>query len=388
MATEEQMPATKARTDFFISYANQDHDWAAWIAWHLEAQGYTTILQAWDSHAGRNVVLEMDRATKQAERTIAVLSPEYLSSKVTPAEWTTAFTRDPSGERGTLLPIHVQPCDVEGVLGQMVFVDLVGRTEQEALDVLLASVHQQHGKPLRAPAFSSHSSRPKPDYFPGAPPSHSNRRSVKRNRSQRTAHQSNPDWDRMLRRLRRSYQELLDQSLRGITWIELGLSTRPDLVRNVSTSNLLFRLPAGGERLLAPGTSLLSVYDEAEEELLILGAPGVGKSTLLLDLAVQLVDRASVDPAHPLPVILRLSSWAVSQPTIAEYAQSCPQTSFCCASSLHSSTSQKRVNSRGGDPPSQKEREATSGLLAGICITFIYIFFLVTYREKRNVMKI
>jgi serine/threonine protein kinase len=128
---------------------------------------------------------------------------------------------------------------------------------------------------------------------------------------------TDPDWERMLRRLRRSYKELLDQSLHGIAWVELGLSTQPEAVSNAT--NLLFRLPQGGERLLAPGTRVLDVYDEAEGELLVLGAPGAGKSTLLLDLAQQLVSRAIADPTQPLPVILRLSDWALGRPALSNW---------------------------------------------------------------------
>ncbi len=62
--------------------------------------------------------------------------------------------------------------------------------------------------------------------------------------------------------------------------------------------------------------SILDAYDEAEGELLVLGAPGAGKSTLLLDLAQQLVSRAIADPTQPLPVILRLSSWALGRPAL------------------------------------------------------------------------
>lgn len=129
--------------------------------------------------------------------------------------------------------------------------------------------------------------------------------------------QVDPDWDHMLRRLRRSYKELLDQSLHGIAWVELGLATRPDAVSNAT--NLLFRLPYGGERILAPGTSIMDAFDEAEGELLILGAPGAGKSTLLLNLAQQLVDRALTAHTYPLPVILRLSSWAQQQPPLTDW---------------------------------------------------------------------
>lgn len=92
--------------------------------------------------------------------------------------------------------------------------------------------------------------------------------------SERPVTQTDADWESMLRRLKRSYKDLLDQSLHGIAWVELGLATRPEMVSNIT--NLLFRLPQGGERLLAAGTSLLDAYDEAEGELLILGALGLG----------------------------------------------------------------------------------------------------------------
>ena len=60
--------------DFFISYTKPDKAWAEWIAWELEAAGYSTIIQEWDFKAGGNFVVEMDNATKQSDRTIAVLS--------------------------------------------------------------------------------------------------------------------------------------------------------------------------------------------------------------------------------------------------------------------------------------------------------------------------
>lgn len=143
------------------------------------------------------------------------------------------------------------------------------------------------------------------------------RRVSERLSSERADTHADRDWERMLRRLRRSYKDLLDQSLHGIAWVDLGLAEHPDLVSNVT--NLLFRLPQGGERLLAPGTRVLDAYDEAEGELLILGAPGAGKSTLLVDLAQQLVGRAFIDQRHPLPVILRLSSWAVHRPALDDW---------------------------------------------------------------------
>jgi TIR domain/NACHT domain len=128
---------------------------------------------------------------------------------------------------------------------------------------------------------------------------------------------TDPDWEHMLRRLKRSYSDLLDQSLRGLAWMELSISDQPDMVSNVT--NLLFQLPQDGERLLPPGTKILDAFDEAEGELLILGAPGAGKSTLLFGLARQLVDQALADEIRLLPVIFRLSSWAIRRPILADW---------------------------------------------------------------------
>ena len=90
--------------DFFISYNKADRTWAEWIAWQLEEARYSVIVQAWDFRPGSNFVLDMNRATKEAERTIAVLSPDFLAAEFTQPEWAAAFAKDPTGEKGLLVP--------------------------------------------------------------------------------------------------------------------------------------------------------------------------------------------------------------------------------------------------------------------------------------------
>jgi hypothetical protein len=114
--------------------------------------------------------------------------------------------------------------------------------------------------------------------------------------------------DRILGRLHRTYDEWFAHSLQGVAPIDLGLAEKPDALHNART--LLFRSSDQPERPLPVGIGILDVYDLAEHELLILGEPGAGKSTLLQLLATQLVTRAESDPAHPLPVLLPLASWA------------------------------------------------------------------------------
>ncbi len=141
--------------DFFISYTSKDRSWAEWIAWQLEQAGYSTILQAWDFRPGQSFVLNMHKASIDAERTIAVLSPDYLNATYTQPEWAAAFKQDPKGEKGTLLPVHVRECrqQIAGLLGPIAYINLVGLDEATARKELLDGVQKQYPRPTTPPVF-------------------------------------------------------------------------------------------------------------------------------------------------------------------------------------------------------------------------------------------
>jgi tetratricopeptide (TPR) repeat protein len=148
------------RKDFFISYNKADRAWAEWIAWQLEetkkdegAGYYTVVLQAWDFRPGSNFVLEMQQAASKTERTIAILSPDYLDAEFTQPEWAAAFTQDPRGEKRILLPVRVRECKPEGLLRAIVYIDLVGLDETAARNALLAGGNRGRAKPSVAPGF-------------------------------------------------------------------------------------------------------------------------------------------------------------------------------------------------------------------------------------------
>ena len=151
--SQEKPQEEAEKKDFFVSYNRADKQWAEWIAWQLEEAGYTTVIQAWDFRPGSNFVIEMQRAAEQARRTIAVLSPDYLQALYTQPEWAAAFAQDPTGEKGTLLPVRVRECELQGLLSQVVYIDLVGLAEQAAKEALLAGVKQGRVKPTTAPGF-------------------------------------------------------------------------------------------------------------------------------------------------------------------------------------------------------------------------------------------
>lgn len=140
--------------DFFVSYNSADRGWAEWIAWQLEAAGHSTVIQAWDFGAGGNFVLAMQKAATEATRTIAVLSPDYLSAKFTWPEWAAAFVQDPTGEKRLLVPVRVRPCELTGLMRSIVYIDLVGVADGEAArTALLDGLLNERRKPPSEPPF-------------------------------------------------------------------------------------------------------------------------------------------------------------------------------------------------------------------------------------------
>ncbi len=158
--------------EFFISYTGPDRSWAEWIAWQLEDAGFSTRLQAWDFRPGNNFILEMNDAMLVAKRTIAVLSPAFLESPYTSAEWAAAFAEDPTGRRAKLIPVRVRECEPKALLGPIVYADLVGKGADDAAEALIGAVSEGRAIPSSAPAFpgAPASREANAAWFPGAGP--------------------------------------------------------------------------------------------------------------------------------------------------------------------------------------------------------------------------
>ena len=105
--------------DFFISYNKADRAWAEWIAWNWKQRATEVIVKAWDFRPGGNFVLDMQNAAADCERTIAVLSPDYLTSFCAAPELAAAFAQDPTGKEGKLLPVRVRECEPKGCLPRL-----------------------------------------------------------------------------------------------------------------------------------------------------------------------------------------------------------------------------------------------------------------------------
>ena len=126
--------------DFFISYNKADRNIALWIAQQLRSHGYSAIIQAEDMPPGSNFVREMDNACKEAAQVILVLSPDYLKSAYTQPEWHAFFSKDPTGDKRLLVPVRVRDCQLDGLLAQIVYIDLAGKDGDAAAEALLEGI--------------------------------------------------------------------------------------------------------------------------------------------------------------------------------------------------------------------------------------------------------
>lgn len=152
--------------DFFVSYTSADKNWAEWIAYVLEEEGFSVVIQAWDFRPGSNFVLEMQKAATEAERTIMVLSPDYLQSQFASPEWAAAFASDPQGLKRRLIPVMVRRCAPPGLLKSVVYISLVDQDEHAARERLLSGITNKRAKPKHRPSFPGATGKPHKS-FPG-----------------------------------------------------------------------------------------------------------------------------------------------------------------------------------------------------------------------------
>jgi DNA polymerase III delta subunit len=110
-------------------------------------------------------------------------------------------------------------------------------------------------------------------------------------------------------------KKVLESSLQNQFRIELGLEEQFDAI--ALPCQMAWETAEQHRRILPRGTRVIDKFDElgTGRTLLILGEPGSGKTTALLELARDLLMDAQSEVTLPIPVVLNLSSWGMNPRT-------------------------------------------------------------------------
>lgn len=121
----------------------------------------------------------------------------------------------------------------------------------------------------------------------------------------------------MLRRVRYKWiTGVLEPSLARAARLVLDLERRPDLL---DLGVRVIRRRGRPPEPLPPGTPISETFDNVGGGLLIVGPPGSGKTTALLQLCNELLERAKRDASQPIPVVVNLASWAHHRPPLGAW---------------------------------------------------------------------
>ena len=127
------------------------------------------------------------------------------------------------------------------------------------------------------------------------------------------------DHRNLRQKVKRNWIEgLLQSSLYKEVFIHVGLQDRPSSVHN-PLRQYCFHHSARPDVILPPSAHIIDVYERMGQMLLILGEPGSGKTTVLLELARELLVRSMTKQLSPTPVVFNLSSWVERRTPLAEW---------------------------------------------------------------------
>ena len=136
-------------TKFFISYVDQDVEWAKWIGWALEANHDLTIFQKVDLSAGK-VIMPIDRPSNEAEKTFVVWSSEY--KRTGRLEKMPGASGDSGPMADHLIVLRIDNSNLPELLRACRKTDLFGISEEEANQRLTDCV-KKYVRPTNRPLF-------------------------------------------------------------------------------------------------------------------------------------------------------------------------------------------------------------------------------------------
>jgi TIR domain-containing protein len=140
--------------DVFISYSTRDRHWVRhWLLPRLESAGFKVCIDSRDFDIGAPSMVNMERAVERSQKTILVLTPNWLESEWTTFEALLASSLDPAGQRQRLIPLLLTKCDLPTRLRLLTYADFTAEADKDAqferLALSIRGTEEQRGSGSR-----------------------------------------------------------------------------------------------------------------------------------------------------------------------------------------------------------------------------------------------
>jgi hypothetical protein len=283
----------------FISYKTEYRSFAQKVRDFLRGIGYQTWLDDDNIVKGEYFRTEIQKGLEESDVVIGVVTPEAILSREVLTEWDFAFS---SKGAKRLILIRYREARLPYWLSGIQYIDFVSDENKgfeqlrKTLETPDATIYHDT-TPVEISQF-----RQEPTATPYLP----------------------PDIETISTRLKTKFSSQDKQIERELILLKVYQSWIEGVLRKNTEAGLLeidhqlhaeavLKVKDYSDYVLPEGSIGEIFHSSMKRQLLILGAPGSGKTILLLQLAECLLGQAQHDSSQRIPVVFNLSSWTNSK---------------------------------------------------------------------------
>jgi hypothetical protein len=125
-----------SKPNVFISYASRDKRWAELLGDRLGKHGFRISTDSQSVPPGESFIAELNRTIEKSDLLLVILSPNYFQST-----WCQQETAVAAASKVPIIPVLVEPCEVQGILRYYNVADLTSDRDSGLRTVLEAAEH-------------------------------------------------------------------------------------------------------------------------------------------------------------------------------------------------------------------------------------------------------
>jgi len=135
----------------FISYTQEDKNYASLIADKLREAGHDVWYDKWALRVGDNLIQKINEGLKETDTLIVIVSKNALRSKWVMHEFSAIALGDLSSAKSRIIPVLVDKSSVPQYLARYVYVDLTADVEGGIQRIITALSEKPSKKPTAKP---------------------------------------------------------------------------------------------------------------------------------------------------------------------------------------------------------------------------------------------